>query len=69
MSDAEFAGIGIIAGIAVMFVLALMMFWFSNNSPPTAPPEVLQNEANNGIGIGLLAVAVLGVILALLLNF
>lgn len=69
MSDAEFAGLGIVALIGVVFVIFLMMIWPSNNSPADAPVEKLVQEVNEGIGLGGLAIIVVIAILALLLFF
>lgn len=69
MSDAEFAGLGIVALIGVVFVIFLMMLWPSNNSPTDAPVEKLVQEANEGIGLGGLAIIVVIAILVLLFFF
>ena len=69
MSDAEFAGLGIVALIGVVFVIFLRMIWPSKNSPADAPVEKLMQEANEGIGLGGLAIIVVVLILALLFFF
>lgn len=69
MSDAEFAGIGIVALVGVVFVLFLMMFWPSNNSSEDAPVEKLVEEANQGIGIGFLTILIVAAIACLLFMY
>lgn len=70
MSDAEFAGIGIIAGVAAMALIFLSLFHHPEQKEPIMEKvEVLVDDAQDGCLKGLLAVGVLLFIFFLLFNF
>lgn len=70
MSDGEFAGLGIVALIAVMFLIFLSMFVHpAPQESVVSQQEYAVEDAKDGCLKGALALAVLGLIAFLLFNF